>query len=315
MNSAWRRAEPQSRRVAAKRLAAALGLGQIRAAGQSGAAKRVRLMISSSVVGDINENDAKAAMKVWASALTGGTSFEVERDYPRIVPVQEVVPLIRRGEIEAMAIGVREYMHAANMIVPNMLVIDETTHKGQWKYQVLVHADSGITNLAGLKGRSLVVWKNPRMLLARDWLELRLAEQRLGPSEGFFSQTTEATKVSRGAVLPVFFRQTDACLVAAPAFEGLCELNPQLGKRLRPIAQSAAMAPNFFCFHRNFAPAARDSFHATILKLHETVPGKQALTLFQSSRLVSGDTTFLKGTEDLIEASERLWRARGVVRP
>lgn len=290
-------------------------MGQSWMAAQSGSTKRVRLIISSTVVGDINENDAKAAMRVWASALTGGTSFEIEREYPKIVSAPEVVPLIRRGEIEAMAIGVREYLHVSSMVVPNMLVIDETTYKGLWRYQILVHADSGITNLAGLKGRSLVVWKSPRMLLARDWLELHLAEQRLGPVESFFAQTTEATKVSRGAVLPVFFKQSDACLVAAPAFEGLCELNPQLGRRLRPLAQSAAIVPNFFCFHKNFEPAARDSFHATILRLHGTVPGKQALTLFQSTRLVNGDTSLLKGTEELIRAAARLSRARGAVRP
>lgn len=274
-------------------------------------ARRIRLIMSAAMIEGVNENDAKAAMKAWAAALVGGTDIELEKDHPRVLPPALVCEALRRGQADAAAITIREFAQTPEVIVPDALIASETARNGGWRYLILTHAGSGITSLAGLQGKILTIWRSPKAYLAREWVEMELHAAGLGTAQAFFSQMPDSDKVSRGVVLPVFFRQADACLVGSSAFQQMCELNPQLKAKLRILATSPNLVTSFFAFHRGLAEEPRKSFQRQVLSLTQSPAGQQALALYQAERLVTCTVSLLGEALELVRRYDQLVRSRG----
>ena len=53
-------------------------------------------------------------------------------------------------------------------------------------------------------------------------------------------------------------------------------------------------------------PEQRETFQNALTKLHKTVAGQQALTLFESGQLVIADASILGSTLELVKAHERI---------
>jgi phosphonate transport system substrate-binding protein len=143
------------------------------------------------------------------------------------------------------------------------------------------------------------------MCAAPAWLATLLDDEHLGPAEEFLGAMTADTKVSR-VVLPVFFGQTDACLTYRRGFETMCELNPQVGKELTPIAASPPIVACFYVFRKNYHNPSREKF----IKLHTTLlsspAGRQIATLFQFDELTVRDASCLATGLSVLDRAERI---------
>jgi ABC-type phosphate/phosphonate transport system substrate-binding protein len=89
-------------------------------------------------------------------------------------------------------------------------------------------------------------------------------------------------------VLPVFFESADACLVTRQASETMCELNPQLRRRLLVLAVSPKLFAAFFGVQvqKDAPDAVKSKIRQALLGYYDTPGGRQILTLFQSNRLI-----------------------------
>jgi ABC-type phosphate/phosphonate transport system substrate-binding protein len=288
--------------------------GRALTAEQERAPLRIRLGISSTMSEGLNENDARAAMKAWANVLLGGSDLELEQHHPCILDSARLCEAIRKGDVDGMVTTIRESTQTAVLVAPDALVVSESALTDEWRYLMLAHADSGIRSLAELKSKGLVLWRNPKTCLGREWLETELHAAGLGPAGQHFSAPEESTKASRGVVLPVFFRQKDCCLAGQSAYEELCELNPQLKAKLRPVAKSPNLVTNSFAFHKGLAERQRRALQERVLTLAMTPAGQQALTLFQTTRLVVGGVPLLNSALQLLHDYERLPRGWGKAR-
>ena len=108
-----------------------------------------------------------------------------------------------------------------------------------------------------------------RASLAPVWSETILAREGLGSASGFYGQITTASKISQ-AVLPVFFRQLDACVVTRSGFETMVELNPQVGRQLKVLASSPPVVPVVFCFRASYDSPIRAKVLEEIAQWHNT---------------------------------------------
>ena len=191
-----------------------------------GSVVRVRMGASASLVGaEYSTNDAKAALVVWADTFTRGTGVRI--DYPPevITPSARLLQKVRLGEVDVFSCTTREYLQIAAYTDQHQLMVDKSyTGGGGEEYLILVRTDSGIRSFADLRGRRLARYSAVVMDLASDWLEMLLRASNLGPAESFLKISTD-TKGSR-IILPVFFRQTDACLVSRRTFDTMVEMNP-----------------------------------------------------------------------------------------
>ncbi len=261
----------------------------------------LRFAISETVTRELNGNDLRAAMKTWSEAVTRQTGIRIEVE---VCNSQQITQKVRSRQVDAFSVTVLEFAPLAAFTDRELTMDAEEVEEGQ-EYLLLVNRSSGIQTLAGLRGHSLLLYRNPRTCLDRVWLATLLASARLGAMDAFFGRVESHPKLSR-VVLPVFFRQTDACIVTRRGFTTMSELNPQLAAQLLPIAVSPKLMTGFLAFHKDSPPDARRRFLSGITELHKTVEGQQALTLFGGTRLVRADVSLLRSTLDLLHFYEKL---------
>jgi len=294
----------QAAATSSRRCALALMLAACRRVSAGDRADAIRLAISESVVGDVNLNDARAAMSVWVQRLTQDLNVVID---PKLFnSTQEIVDRTRKGQLDAMAVNVMEYRQIADLLDSNR-IIGAAGAAGLEQYLILVKQSSGIRQFGDLKGRRLFTLKNPKMCVAPAWLLTLLEEGHHGPAEQFFGSVTMDAKFSR-VVLPVFFGQADACLTSKRGFDTMCELNPQVAKDLRVLASSPLMVVNFYIFRNGYQSVNREKLIKAILNLTSTVAGRQLATLFQFEDLGVRDASCLNTVLGVLDAADR---ARG----
>jgi ABC-type phosphate/phosphonate transport system substrate-binding protein len=192
---------------------------------------------------------------------------------------------------------------AAHLNQATLLLDEQRAAQGE-QYLILVREDSGIGSLQGLRGRSLVLHKAAITCLAPAWLQTALGAPNWSAVQAHFSVVTSEPKVSKGVILPVFFQKVDACLLTRRSFEAACELNPQVGKRLRIAAASPPLVPMLLALHKDCPPERQKAFLDAVLRLHGSPEGQQVLTLFQAGRLVARDASVLRITLELLAAAD-----------
>jgi phosphonate transport system substrate-binding protein len=264
-----------------------------------------RMAVSEAIIGAaVNEGDATLAIQAWRDALAKETNVQID---VHVADKATLAREIREHQVDAFTMTTLEFFGFENYAAQRMIT-DDVNSKGGDEYVLLVHADSGIRDLAGLRHKSLGLYDNPQMCLAPMWLETLLASSNLGAPQEFLSRISLLNKLSR-IVLPVYFRQSDACLVTRRDFATMCELNPQLGHKLRVLAASPKLIPKVMAFHKDCPPDRVRKFESVLVGLNKTAAGQQALTLFQSSRLVVVDSSLLQSALDLVKTHNRLVKA------
>jgi len=282
-------------------------LPQALAAADAGAP--VRLAISESAIGDVNLNDARAAMQVWIKRMMVDLNVVIEFNPKVFDTTEEILDRIRRGQLDAVALNIVEYRQIADLLDPSQIVIAAGA-AGMEQYLVLAKQNGGIRQLGDLKGRRLSMLKTPRMCVATAWLSTILDEGHYGPAEQFFGSVATDAKFSR-VVLPVFFGQAEACLTTKRGFDTMCELNPQVSKDLRALASSPPLAVMFYAFRKNFQSVQRTKLIGALSSVRESPAGRQMATLFQFDELAVRDARCLASALAILEAAERIRSRRG----
>jgi ABC-type phosphate/phosphonate transport system substrate-binding protein len=165
-------------------------------------------------------------------------------------------------------------------------------------YCLLVNRDSGYTGIEDLRGKSVLTYFKSDADLGKMWAETLLNERHLGRADHFFGSVTLVAK-SSAACLPVFFGKADACIVDAPSWDVLTEMNPQLASRLRIVATSPPYVEGLVCLHAKHKDFVEDLLQG-LIELNKDPEGKQLLMIFRGER--TGEVR----EQDLVTARE-LW--------
>lgn len=295
------------RRALALMLGAWRWLPAMPAGAESGAP--VRLAISESVMGDVNLNDARAAMLIWIKQMTKDLNVVIDFN-PRVFSTsEEIVDRTRRGQLDAIALNIVEYRQIADLLDPSQIVTVAGV-AGQEQYLILAKQNSGIRELGDLKGRRLCALKSPRMCIAPGWLSTILDEGHYGPAEQFFGSVATVAKFSQ-VVLPVFFGQAEGCLTSKRGFDTMCELNPQVARDLRVLASSPPLVVMFYAFCKNYQSVQRGKLIRALSGLCDSPAGRQLATLFQFDELTVRDGSCLASALGILETAERVRSRRG----
>jgi hypothetical protein len=110
-------------------------------------------------------------------------------------------------------------------------------------------------------------------------------------------------------VLPVFFRNMDACLVTRRAFDLMGELNPQIRAKLRILASSPRVTPVVVGLRNGCLPYQKKAFQEAITGLGGTAYGRQILAVFSGSHMVGSDVSTLNSAREILNAARAI-RAR-----
>jgi len=268
-------------------------------------ADAVRFAFSAGMFTDVNENDAKASVKAWAQALSRERHVAIGAEPVILTGVAELKQSLRAALIDGAAVPTEEFLELEPELQGTNLFMSFVGNRFTEAYLLLVRADAGIADLRGLRGRKVVLFENIRASLAPLWLDVILSEQGLGTAAEHFGRIVKAPKLSK-VVLPVFFRQQDACLVTRRGFETMCEMNPQVRAQLRVLATSPELVPSLGFLRPGFDSPLRDRMMGALRGLEKSAASTQVLTLFQIDQLEEAPAGLLNTARDLVAAHRRL---------
>ena len=264
-----------------------------------------RLAFSSSLFTEVNETDARAAMKAWIMTVANERNIAVDPDPHIFTTFDELTALCRTNPIDGVGITTSEYARLRQVMKFDRLGVGELGGSIVEEYFVLVRQDSGIERLDQLRGRTLNVLNTPRTSLATVWLDTALLEAGLKRCTNFFRQINYKNKASL-VMLPVFFRQADACLTTSNSFKVMGDLNPQLTKQLRVLAVSPEVLPSCFAFCTNDNSPTRPQILKEMTRMNETAAGKQILTLVKADGIVEAPLSSMDSSLELLAEHDRL---------
>jgi len=258
-----------------------------------------RFGVSNLLFTVVNENDARAAMKVWAQVTARSRQIPIDPEIFSYQGVDEIARALISREIDAIGLTTFEYHQLLQHTSADNLLILELEGTFAETYLLLAHQSSAIFNLADIKNKNMTLHNHFRSFLATRWLDLQLNSEGLPSLKKLTRQITSATNLSQ-VVLPVFFRQVDTCIVTRRAFETMKELNPQVGAELRIIAESEPLIPGLLAFRKDYSPPFLQDLVAALESLNTTPAGQQIMMIFNSSNLRHRPAAELESTLQMI---------------
>jgi len=266
-------------------------------------ASPLRLAVSENVVCGVSLNDARAAMAVWTTELLKDMDLKMAMapDQNWVMPSDQLLAAIRIGKVDLFCLTVQEYRQVIPYVDASRIITDDF---GGEELLLVVREGSGIVNLAGLRGRSLILQESPSTSLAEPWLTVSLWQEGLESPKQLLGHMTTNTKLSQ-VVLPVFFGQTDACVVTRRGLDTMVELNPQLSHKLKVLVASPRMQSAFFTWRKDYPAHLKKPIFDRMLALNSSPTAKQVLTLFQSPGFTARDASCLNPANSVLDAYER----------
>ena len=261
---------------------------------------QLRVVASSKVFSNVNRNDARAALKVWFDVVAQQKGYALYSTVDILDGVTEIRERLESHSVELITLGMLDYLEleSSRLIVP--VLTDARTSQGGalYSYLLLVNPSSGVTAIAGLRGKNLLVAARGSGETGVAWLEVLLGKEKLGRAPSFFASVKSVDK-PQGCILPVFFGAADACVVDEINLDLAKEMNPQLG-RLRVLARSRPMIESVIAVPAEPHPRQEELVDEMLI-LHQDPRGRQLLMVFKTERIVRlqpGD----------LDAARELWR-------
>ncbi|MCC6233582.1 MAG: PhnD/SsuA/transferrin family substrate-binding protein [Verrucomicrobiales bacterium] len=256
----------------------------------------LRVIFREESFAGVNANDAAAAFKVLGQTVGRIRGYEVVPEVSVVGTESEYLAALKSGAFDLAVVDPWVYVqHQLEDVVRLDFAAEDGAgvHK---QFVVLSRSDSGITNLASLAGRSLMTLRFLHADLGRRWLDTALLEAGWGSVASHLKEVETAIKPA-GVVLPVFFGKRDVALVDAGNFRTMVELNPQVGKTVRPI-QTSPPLPNVTVGTRA-GPWESEAYRSAVVEamgdLASTPAGRQVLVLFKIKALVPVPVGYLDG--------------------
>lgn len=259
----------------------------------------IRFGFSRSMFREVNENDARASLKAYAGVIARERKLTAEPDPILYEGTAEIEASLRRQKVDVVAGPAAELLALPDALITGPFLFSVTAKTPGVEYLLLTRVDSGIAKPADLQGRRVAVLNSARGSLAHWWLDVLLGAGESGAPGASLAEIKLVAKPSL-AVLPVFFRQFDACVVTRESFAVAGEMNPQVLLQLRIIATSPVLVPLITCFRRDFDATTRTRIVESLASLQTSVPGRQMLTIFQSEAVEARNESDLASTRHLI---------------
>lgn len=263
---------------------------------------RFQIAFSTNVFKGVYLNDAIAVAKVLTKTLL--KEYNQEK-YEVLSPttfsnLDELDELIEKQEVEVFIMHSTEYIQAKNR--NKLEPIGSASREGEPYeiYYILAHKQSQYKNLSDLKGKSLLVGSPYEGDIPVIWLEHLLKQKKMATLENYFSKI-EFFDNALPAILPVFFKKVDVCLVSKNSFETICELNPQIQRELVAIEISQPITIGVVALRKNISDKkVRSDVIDAFLNLHNKVAAKQFLSIFKIEKVIEFKDEYLNSTYEIL---------------
>lgn len=255
----------------------------------------------------VNEADARAACKVFSAKVGETRGYKINSSIVVFDDLAQLATEVEKDALDLVILATWDYLTLSP--TPKMPIELVTVEQGVMveEYLVLVRSDAGLTDLADLEDRSVIVLDSSNASTGKHWFRTELMGMGYSHPSSFLGRFEIKEKPSH-VVLPVFFGNADACIVDRSGFETMTELNPQVGRELRVIARSAAYLDTVACVRRDGweTPRHRTDLIAALHELYQDPAGRQLGSLFKFDDLIPFEDHYLDSVRALHRRHDRL---------
>ena len=260
---------------------------------------------STNAFTDVDIEEARSITKVWTDQILKRKFREGTAQSVIFPDVESIEKAVRERNVDLIAIVSNDYVHLKDHVPLQPVFV--TAPESGFYYQIvlLVRRDRGFRDVGDLRRKQLNVSMDQAKTLHMIWLETLLMKEGVRRPEEFFLSIREVRRPSQ-AILPVFFKQADACLTTRQSFELMCELNPQVGKEMVVLAQSPDVAGGVIAFRPDYREKYKEMLMGVLETLDADPQGRQILKLFRMGRLIPFKPEYLRTVEALYRQHETL---------
>lgn len=243
---------------------------------------------------DLDIKDVTAALDLWVKELSNEVGFTAESLIYRDMNLFRED--IKSGKVDMGIAQTVDFfsLEKETKIAPAIAKIKDG--KLTDKYLLLVNKDSGCSSIKDLQRKKLAILANTDFGLL--FLNNLLTSNNLPKVHNFFSVIEEKKKPSQ-VILPVFFKQMEACITTEKSFKLMAELNPQVGAKLKVLASSPDIIETVSFFRKDYKDTLKQEIIKHSKNLKNYVRGEQILLLFQVDELVEISGNDLMNTRRL----------------
>ncbi len=261
-------------------------------------------MLKNSFV-NVNMNDAKVAMTVWARELTKQLNINVEFKLDLFDNTEELIKYNEKGNLGMVILNSIDFLKLRSKMNLQPILIS-TDSKNIYNKLLIITRDENVKDISDLRNKKIGFYLKRNNPVPKLWLDELLYKNKLGTKEKFFSLISNFQSESQ-LILSVFFGQTNAGVVTESSFQTMCELNPQVSKQLKIIMTS----PNFIYDISSLTQnSKRFSFSKRIIeiaaKIDTYAAGKEILTLMKTTQEVPYKPQYMVATEKLFNEWEAI---------
>jgi len=258
----------------------------------------IRFGITSGHLSESAMKDTKAAFEMWLRRLARKKGYETSKEVKYCKTLDEADSALAKGEINSIGLSAIEYlsMKQKNQVIP--LLSYFKNNSPYETYLLMVHQESPYRSIRDLRGKSIIVEEGRKGIGPLYWLDTLLRESGLPEHKVFFAGMKKEESANKSAV-PLYFKQTDACIITRSSYRVLSEMNPQCTRSLRVLKESLPLVQNMVCVSRSFPDKVKEDFVNVGSNMALDVEGKQILMLFQLDALIPFKEEHLKGAEEL----------------
>ncbi len=240
---------------------------------------------SSSLFDGADKKDVQAALDIWVNELAKVGEFRKQIEARIYNNLENLVEDIRQKKIDFVAMNLIDYLKIRNKVEIEPALIATNQGRVGEEFALIIHKGMPWTELKQLQGKNLLVEKSSGACNnALLWLDTQLLLLRLPPSQSFF-RSVKLVENSSKAVLPVFFRQSDACLMPRWSYDTMVELNPQVKEQTNVLAHSPLLARGGLFMVKGLPPDKREMVSAN-LKVWRSIRARQLMALFHTEVIV-----------------------------
>ncbi len=254
---------------------------------------QIRIGYSSSFFLGVDKRDVEVALDLWIRELVKLTPIKAAPVAIIFDNLEKMAEAIRDKEVDFVAMPFLDYLKIRQAVDLEPVLMGTKNGTIGEEYALIVHRSAPWTEVKQLRGEKLLVQEvSGASATSLLWLDTMLLHQGLPVSATFFYPLNLVNKPSQ-AILPIFFKQADACLVPLWAYDTMVELNPQVGSETKIIARSPTL-PRGALFMRKGISAPKQTVIESALKVGGTAKSKQLMTLFNSENLVRFQPKYLE---------------------
>ncbi len=248
--------------------------------------------------------DAKASLNIYVKKYkTGWEKESGKKIEPKIITISEentIEKIVSSGVPSIFQISSIEYVENEKLFNSRPYVVGVTGPKALEEFVLLVRKESGIKSLSELKNKKVASIGGISGLVAKMWLETKVQSISNQSSIEYFENIKLQESPSK-AMLSLFFKNSDACVINDYSFNILCEMNPQMKKQIIVIDQSEGLLPGMSVLVNSDDKSFNNYVDRFALNLAKDEHSKQMLVLFRIDNIIPFEDKYLDNVRKLMD--------------